>query len=103
MGIMLTLVMVLPCQQAHAGIFGIIKAILVKAITCEHKEDSLLASAVGRDWKGKLSLLLYAVAVGVAFVQPWIAGTLYVAAALIWLIPDRRITRVLKEQGERGE
>jgi TMEM175 potassium channel family protein len=55
--------------------------------------DSVLAQAVGSDWKGKVSPFLYAVAIPSAFVQPAIAGSLYVTVALIWLIPDRRIER----------
>ena len=60
-------------------------------------ESSTLARAVGRDTKGKLSVLLYAVSIPLAFVRPWIAITLYVAVALMWLVPDRRIESVLKE------
>ena len=58
---------------------------------------SLLASAIGRDWKGKLSPVLYIVAIPLAFVNPWIARSIYAAVALIWLIPDPRIERVLRE------
>jgi uncharacterized membrane protein len=56
---------------------------------------SLLATAVGADVKGKVSPLCYAIAIPLAFVSPWIANGLYVAVALMWLIPDRRIERVL--------
>ena len=62
---------------------------------------SVLASAVGRDAKGKLSPLLYLVAIGAAFFRPWVADAVYVLVALMWLVPDRRIERaVAKEQGE---
>ena len=61
-------------------------------------EDSLLARAIGRDWKGKVSPLLYVVAIPAAFVSQWIAGALYVTVALIWLVPDRRIERALAVQ-----
>ena len=54
-------------------------------------DRSLLAQALGRDFKGKLSPLLYLVAVGLAFVRPWIACAIYAGVALMWLIPDRRI------------
>jgi uncharacterized membrane protein len=57
--------------------------------------ESVLAKAVGRDFKGKLSLVLYVAAVGLAFVIPWLAGAIYVVVALMWLVPDRRIERVL--------
>ena len=61
-------------------------------------EDSLLARAIGRDWKGKVSPLPYVVAIPAAFVSQWIAGALYVTVALIWLVPDRRIERALAVQ-----
>ncbi len=57
--------------------------------------DSLLKKAIGRDWKGKLSLVLYVVAIPVSFWRHWVAQGLYVLVALIWLIPDRRIERIL--------
>ena len=61
--------------------------------------ESLLAVAVGTDRKGKLSPVLYALAIPLAFVSRWLAGALYVAVALIWLIPDQRIERVIEQQG----
>jgi uncharacterized membrane protein len=54
---------------------------------------SVLAAAVGKDWKGKVSLLLYALGIALAFLSPWMAGAVYVTAALMWLVPDRRIER----------
>jgi uncharacterized membrane protein len=54
-----------------------------------------LATALGRDWKGKLSPILYLTAIPLAFVSPALANTLYVLVALIWLVPDRRIERHL--------
>ncbi len=59
--------------------------------------NSLLARAIGKDLKGKISPVLYAAAIAAAFFQPWIAIGIYVAVALMWLIPDRRIERALKE------
>src|SRR5438046_1317473 len=59
--------------------------------------DSILKKAVGRDWKGKLSPLLYLAAIVAALRSPWIAQAILVAPALIWLIPDRRINRVLQQ------
>jgi len=56
--------------------------------------------AIGGDWKGKLSPLLYLAAVPLAFVRPWIANGLYVLVALLWLVPDRRIERMLEKQRE---
>ena len=69
--------------------------ILSRALIIKHGKDSALARAIGRDGKGRLSLLLYAVAIPLAFVHVAIAGTLYVSVALIWLVPDLRIERVL--------
>ena len=69
---------------------------LQATIIARQGEHSRLAEAVGRDRKGKLSLALYAAAVPLAFVHPWIAAALYVAVGLIWLVPDRRIERTLQ-------
>jgi uncharacterized membrane protein len=71
--------------------------ILQNAIIAHQGSGSVLAKAVGRDWKGKLSIVLYAAAIPLAFVSPWIANGLYVLVALMWLVPDRRIERVLTE------
>ena len=57
--------------------------------------DSQLARAVGYDWKGKVSPVIYIIAIFATLIHPWISGALYAVAALIWLIPDRRIERVL--------
>ena len=65
--------------------------------------DSTLAAALGHDWKGKLSPLLYAAAIPLAFVSRWVACGLYVAVALMWLIPDPRIERVLTQPAARAE
>jgi TMEM175 potassium channel family protein len=69
--------------------------LLQGAILRSEGRDSLLAEAVGGDLKGKASPLCYAVAIPLAFVSPWIANGLYVAVALMWLVPDRRIERLL--------
>ena len=58
---------------------------------------SKLASAIGTDLKGKLSPALYAVGIAASFYRPWIAGCIYVGVALMWLIPDRRIEKVVDE------
>src|ERR1044072_3929115 len=55
--------------------------------------NELLASALGSDFKGKISMVLYAVAIPLAFVRPWLAMAFYVCVAAMWLIPDRRIER----------
>ena len=67
--------------------------VLQSVIIAEHGPDSRLASAVGSDVKGKISPVLYAVAIPLAFVQEWIADAIYVAVALMWLVPDPRIAK----------
>ena len=67
---------------------------------CQEGRDSLVARAVGGEWKGKLSLVLYFVAIPLAFVSPWIAAGLYVFVALLWLVPDPRIERKLDNRKE---
>jgi len=69
--------------------------VLERAIIRAQGPDSILKKAVGRDLKGKLSPVLYVVAIVATLVSPYIAEALYVAVALIWLIPDRRIENVL--------
>ena len=69
--------------------------ILSRTIIGQDGPDSLLAKAVGKDAKGKLSVVLYAAAIGLSFVSQWIAQAIYFAVALMWLVPDRRIERVL--------
>ena len=73
--------------------------ILQRAIIKEHGHHSVLAAAVGSDRKGRLSVALYVVAIPLAFFKPWIAGGIYAIVALIWLIPDRRIERLIGRAG----
>jgi uncharacterized membrane protein len=72
--------------------------ILECTIIAKEGRGSLLARAIGRDWKGQLSPVLYFAAIPLAFVSPWIAGGIYVFAALLWLIPDPRIERKLEKR-----
>jgi len=72
--------------------------LLQRAILLSQGPQSRLAAALGRDLKGKLSPLLYAVAIPSAFASRWVADSLYVLVALIWLIPDRRIERAFGER-----
>ena len=65
--------------------------LLQRSIIAVHGRESTLARAVGSDLKGKLSPLLYLSAIGLAFVNPWLASAIYVSVALMWLVPDRRI------------
>ncbi len=75
--------------------------ILQRTIINRDGPDSLLAKAVGKDSKGKLSPVLYVIAIPLAFVLPLFSGALYVAVAIIWLIPDRRIEDVIPEEGHQ--
>jgi len=76
---------------------GIAFMILQQLIVASQGTDSLLRRAIGGDWKGKLSPLLYAVGIVVAFWSPPGAQALYVLVALFWLVPDRRIEGVLRQ------
>jgi uncharacterized membrane protein len=69
--------------------------LLQHAIIRRQGKDSVRADAIGRDFKGKLSPVLYALGIAAALFAPWVAGALYVAVALMWVIPDRRIERAV--------
>ncbi len=71
--------------------------ILQKNILKIQGKDSALAKALGKDLKGKASPIIYIVAIISSFYSPWIAGSLYVLVALMWLIPDKRIEIIFKE------
>jgi TMEM175 potassium channel family protein len=73
--------------------------ILVRALLSCHEKDSTLARAIGRDFKGRISLVIYAAGISLAFVNPWIAIALYVSVAVVWLVPDRRIERTMADVG----
>ena len=79
---------------------GVAYLILQRRLIAIQGSDCLLARAVGRDLKGKASAILYLIAIPAAFVNQWISGALYVSVALMWLVPDRRIERVLAERGD---
>jgi len=89
-----------PVPTAAYGVVLLMAAIayyiLQLAIIAHQGPKSLLATALGSDWKGKLSPLGYISGILLAFVSPWISGALYAFMAAIWLIPDRRISRVLE-------
>src|SRR5262245_14187211 len=95
---------------APTAVYGLVQLlaamaywILQRAIIARQGRDSLLAAAVGKDFKGKLSPSLYVVAIAATTIAPWIAWALYVAVALIWLIPDRRIERAMAERAGQPE
>jgi len=73
--------------------------VLQRTIIVQQGRGSVVASAVGGDWKGKLSFALYLVAIPLAFVGPWIAIGIYAFVALLWLVPDRRIELALAKHG----
>lgn len=67
--------------------------ILQTALIAANGATSVLARAVGSDFKGRISIVMYALAIGFAFVNQWISDALYVAVAILWLVPDTRIER----------
>ena len=90
---------------APAALYGVVLLmaaiayyILQTMIIAAQGTDSILRKAIGGDWKGKLSPVLYAIAIPLAFWWQWLSLGLYVIVALIWLIPDRRIENVLKDR-----
>ena len=90
-----------PLPTAVYGVSLLMPAIayylLEKAIVHQQGRHSVLASALGSDVKGKISPLLYAAAVALAFVDAWLSIAIYALVAVMWLIPDRRIEKVLHE------
>jgi TMEM175 potassium channel family protein len=93
-----------PVPSALYGVVLLMAAIayrvLQQSIIAAEGPDSVLKRAVGRDWKGKLSPLCYVFAIGAAFGTQWVAQAIYVAVALLWLIPDRRIEHALRQRGQ---
>ena len=84
------------------GLYGVVMLmaaiayfILSHTLVAHHGKDSALAVALGKDYKGGASLLLYAVAIPLAFVNSWISIAIYILVALMWFIPDRRIEHVM--------
>ena len=90
-----------PLPTAAYGVVLLAAAIayyvLQSTIISQQGADSKLKAAIGNDFKGKLSPLIYVAAILLAFVNHWISEALYVAAALMWLIPDRRIESKLNK------
>jgi uncharacterized membrane protein len=74
---------------------GFAYTILARALVHRHGRDSPLGTALGEDVKGRMSVLLYAAAIPLAFVNRWISLAVYFGVAAMWLIPDRRIERIL--------
>ena len=95
-----------PLQVAAYGAVLLLSAcaytILTVVLVRKHGKDSLIARALGTDFKGKISIAIYVVAIGLAFWRPWIAGGLYALVAAIWLVPDQRFERLLDEKRKEG-
>jgi uncharacterized membrane protein len=69
--------------------------ILTKTLIAHHGKDSTLAASIGNDRKGALSIVVYAAAIPLSFVQPWIAFACYIMVAVMWLLPDPRIEKAI--------
>ncbi len=74
--------------------------ILQRRIISNHGPDSILSRAIGKDLKGKISPILYLIAIGMSWVNQWIAGGIYILVALIWIVPDKRIEVIFKNEEE---
>jgi uncharacterized membrane protein len=92
-----------PWPVATYGIVLMLAGVAYYVLTCAlislHGRDSTLSLAIGRDWKTKISVLIYGFAVPLAFVHSAVACGLYVLVAVLWLVPDRRIERTLSTGG----
>ncbi|WP_296953240.1 TMEM175 family protein [uncultured Massilia sp.] len=75
-------------------------SILVRSLVFRHPKNAALARALGRDWKGKLSIALYLVGVVASCAHPGIGFLVYAIVAVVWLVPDRRIERGMADDGE---
>ena len=76
---------------------GVAYFILTQSLISLHGRDSAIARAVGRDGKGKLSVLIYIIAIALAFVLPWSSLVLYGVVAIMWFAPDQCIEKIIKE------
>ena len=86
---------------ALLSLAGVAYYLLVRALIRAHGQPPALAEAVGRDAKGKASALLFTVAIPVALVAPLVAMLIYVGVVVLWLVPDRRMERVIRADGNR--
>src|SRR5882672_11358820 len=91
-----------PLQVAAYGAVLLCAAcaytILTVVLVASHGKDSLLAKALGRDFKGKISIAIYVAAIAIAFAWPWIACGLYALVAAIWLFPDQRFEKLFETE-----
>jgi uncharacterized membrane protein len=77
---------------------GIAYYILTLALVAHHGKDSKIAIALGKDVKGKLSLILYASGVAISFINSWVALSLYISVSIIWFVPDLRMEKTLADK-----
>jgi uncharacterized membrane protein len=88
-----------PLPAASYGVVNLMAAIaytiLVQAIIRADKKGSVISQAIGSDVKGKVSLAMFAIAIPLAFASPWISYALYAGVAVMWVVPDRRLSRLL--------
>jgi len=77
--------------------------VLQKAIIAYEGSASVLKQAVGSDWKGKVSPVLYVLGIGASLVSAWVAQAIYVLVALLWLVPDRRIEHAVRQSAGDSE
>jgi uncharacterized membrane protein len=94
-------------SETPSALYGVIMLmsaiayfILQHTILKTQGSNSILQEALGNDLKGKISPILYAIAIPMAYVNQWISGSIYALVALIWLIPDKRIERIFNEKHE---
>lgn len=93
----------MACAHTAVALYGIVLLmaaiawqILQTFLACCQAENPRLNAVVGRDWKGKLSLCLYVIGIGLAFVMTWASIAVYILVAAIWFIPDRRFETALR-------
>ncbi|MES2650596.1 MAG: TMEM175 family protein [Bacteroidota bacterium] len=79
---------------------GLAYSILTNVLIKHHGNESVLSKAVGGGFKGKLSVACYILAIACSFFEVWISGALYVLVALVWLVPDKRIEKIVHEESE---
>ena len=77
---------------------GVAYYLLARSLAGLHGKNSTLAEAFGRDWKGILSVIIYAVGIGLSFIKPWLGFAMYILVAAIWFIPDKRIENILAKE-----
>ena len=79
---------------------GLAYFFLTRALLTLHEKQSSLAVALGKDWKGKISVVIYAIGIGICYINEWMALSIYTLVTAMWFIPDRRIEKNLVIKGE---